>query len=180
MFIILKFINDKLCDVLNVVYGQHISLAYTWTTDYLSTEIKGFSLIPANKYEQDIKYIVEISDDMSHKLVKRYKKLNPGYVYNSYSKKNIELYTIKIICFSGNNDIMCKESILYNDLNKEINTKILRSMDKESLYQLFIQIQNIIISKKQFNYTEYNTILSENLKTFRKQFYSSIVKRIKR
>jgi len=92
MFIILKFINDKLCDVLNVVYGQHISLAYTWTTDYLSTEIKGFSLIPANKYEQDIKYIVEISDDMSHKLVKRYKKLNPGYVYNSYSKKNIELY----------------------------------------------------------------------------------------
>lgn len=170
---------DEIKEVLNVVYGDDINLAYTWVTDNLSNEIKSYCNTPPNKGEHGIKYIVEFDNDECYKLVKRFEKLKSGYVYNTYSKKDILLYKISIIKFSGETENIQK-SILYNNLNNEINNRVIRSLDKESMYQVFNKVQNVITSKSNWNYTEYNNILTEILKTFRKDFYSSIAKRAKK
>lgn len=180
MFTILKITNISDLDILNVVYGNDISLAYSWITDTLSNEIKSLSLIPPNTDELDINYIVEFDNDSSYTLIKRYKKVKPGYLFNSYSTKNLELYKIKILKFSNINLQNCKQSILYNNLNNEINNRVLNSLDKESLFQIFTLVQNIITSKESWNYTEYNSILSDVLHSFKREFYSSIAKRARR
>jgi hypothetical protein len=179
MYIILKIIKDEVKEVLNIVYGDDINLAYTWVTDTLSNEIKEYTNTKKED-EHDIKYIVEFDNNVTYILKKIYKRLREGYVYNSYSKKEIELYKIRIIKFTGESTMLCTKSILYNNLNTEINNRVIYSLDKESMYQIFRKVQNVITTKSSWNYTEYNTILTEVLKTFKKDFYSSIAKRAKK
>ena len=125
--------------------------------------------------------IYEIDDDsQSFKLIKRTKAIKKGYVYNSSEKVVKIIYSIKIVECNSNKIIFLENSDHFNNINREINNRVLKNLDKESLYQVLQKIQIGICTKKQWNSTEYNSLISEIIKTFKKDMYSSIAKKMKR
>lgn len=183
MHIILKKIQEKI-DVLNIFYGDDTILINNWIKEYINDDIETFKLEPLNKDVRSISY--EITENQTNfELIRHIKKINKGYVYNSSERLTENVYTINLLEYSGVNTFniqKCnlKENTKWADINNEINNRVLKQLDKESLYQILNKIQASIKVKSNWNYTEYTSLVSEILKIFKKDLYSSIAKRLKR
>jgi len=183
MHIILKKIQEKI-DVLNIFYGDDTILINNWIKEYINDDIETFKLEPLNKDVRSISY--EITENQTNfELIRHIKKINKGYVYNSSERLTENVYTINLLEYSGANTFniqKCnlKENTKWADINDEINNRVLKQLDKESLYQILNKIQASIKVKSNWNYTEYTSLVSEILKIFKKDLYSSIAKRLKR
>ena len=53
-------------------------------------------------------------------------------------------------------------------------------MDKDSLYQVFIELDKNMKLKQNWTSNDFINILNELLKNFRKQLYSSVAKKLRR
>lgn len=183
MFIVLKKDNEK-DEVLNIFYGQyeHMTSIRSWIKEYIEDDIKTRKQNISDQEKKQFKEIIyEIDDDsQSFKLIKRTKAIKKGYVYNSSEKVVKIIYSIKIVECNSNKIIFLENSDHFNNINREINNRVLKNLDKESLYQVLQKIQIGICTKKQWNSTEYNSLISEIIKTFKKDMYSSIAKKMKR
>jgi hypothetical protein len=183
MFIVLKKDNEK-DEVLNIFYGQdeHMTSIRSWIKEYIEEDIKTRKQNISDQEKKQFKEIIyEIDDDsQSFKLIKRTKAIKKGYVYNSSEKVVKIIYSIKIVECNSNKIIFLENSDHFNNINREINNRVLKNLDKESLYQVLQKIQIGICTKKQWNSTEYNSLISEIIKTFKKDMYSSIAKKMKR
>lgn len=183
MFIVLKKDNEK-DEVLNIFYGQdeHMTSIRSWIKEYIEDDIKTIKQNISDQEKKQFKEIIyEIDDDsQSFKLIKRTKAIKKGYVYNSSEKVVKTIYSIKIVECNSNKIIFLENSDHFNNINREINNRVLKNLDKESLYQVLQKIQIGICTKKQWNSTEYNSLISEIIKTFKKDMYSSIAKKMKR
>ena len=114
----------------------------------------------------------EITENQTNfELIRHIKKINKGYVYNSSERLTENVYTINLLEYSGANTFniqKCnlKENTKWADINNEINNRVLKQLDKESLYQILNKIQASIKVKSNWNYTEYTSLVSEILKIF--------------
>ena len=72
------------------------------------------------------------------------------------------------------------ENEKWSDINNEINNRVLKRLDKNSLYQIIIELESKIRTKSTWNRTEYVGLVSEIIKNFKKSLYSTIAKRMKR
>jgi hypothetical protein len=180
MYIILKqstFENDE---VLNVFYCDDLTLIRNWVKDTIEDDIVSYRYAPNEKH---IKYVTyELNDgDKNFQLLKKYKRIHPGYVYNSSELITEVFYTITILEFDSNKPVRNLESSeMWRNINSEVNNRVLKQLDKESLFQVFCTIQEKIGKKRDWNRTEFIGVLSETLRNFRKELYSSIAKRLKR
>jgi hypothetical protein len=183
MFIVLKKDEDGTEQVLNIFYGedQHLISISSWIKEYIKEdiEVKRNETSEENRKYKEINY--EIVDEKSFfKLIKKTKAIKKGYIYNSSERVSRDLYSIRILECNSNKIIFLENSDHFNNINKEINNRVLKTLDKESLYQVLQKIQIGIYTKKQWNSSEYNGLVSETLKTFKKDMYSSIAKKMKR
>jgi hypothetical protein len=183
MFVILKKTIEK-DEILNIFYGQDelLKSIREWIKEYIEQDIKNRKL---NETPEEIKkfkeIIYEINDGHhSFELIKKTKATKKGYIYNVSERVANVLYSINILECNSNKIIFLENSEHFNNINKEINNRVLKNLDKESLFQVLQKIQSGIYTKKQWNSTEYTGLVSETIKTFKKDMYSSIAKKMKR
>jgi hypothetical protein len=69
---------------------------------------------------------------------------------------------------------------MWKNINQEVNNRVLKQLDKDTLLQVLYKIQQRIETKPNWNKTEFTGLISETLKNFRKELYSSVAKRMKR
>lgn len=182
MYIILRCQENCSDEVLNIIYGENQLIATDWIRHCLLSELDSLSLCPALPDTKSVSYqIVEGGQD-SFKLVRHFKKIHRGYVYNSSEKLSDTVCIIKYIKFNENNTLTLDSSItpLWNDINNEINTRVIQCCDHHSLRQVFNTILHKVGSKKNWTNTEYTSLVSDTLNTFHKELYSSIAKKMKR
>uniref|UniRef100_A0A6C0H800 Uncharacterized protein n=1 Tax=viral metagenome TaxID=1070528 RepID=A0A6C0H800_9ZZZZ len=168
--------------VVNIIHSTDTSIVKSWISEYLHSEMESQSMCPALP---DIKYnAYTIEDDETSgvsRLVKRYKQVHRGYVYNSYERKESTVCAVRFLKFDGNNinfDNVGKG--LWNDLDVEINYRVIRQMDKDSLLQVFKGIQQRLSTKNNWTTSEFTALMSDTLKSFRKELFSNITKRMRR
>lgn len=183
MFVILKKTIEK-DEILNIFYGQDelLKSIREWIKEYIEEDIKNRKLNQTPEEIRKFKEIIyEINDGhQSFELIKKTKATKKGYIYNVSEKVANVLYSINILECNSNKIIFLENSEHFNNINKEINNRVLKHLDKESLFQVLQKIQTGIYTKKQWNSTEYTGLVSETIKTFKKDMYSSIAKKMKR
>jgi hypothetical protein len=183
MYIIIKTIENK-DQVLNILYGTDSTPVSAWVLEYLEQQVQSLKMTP---YQENIKYIsysVKNIDGFNFELLKSYKKVNKGYVYNSSEKITEILQKIKILEYNENH-VDSLHSVqfgtdMWSNLNEEINNRVLKQLDKESFYQIFQKIQNSIKRKRTWTNIEFTALVIDVVKDFKKELYSSIAKRMKR
>lgn len=188
MYIILKQSsregeNDK---ILNMFYCSNQTIIRNWIKDYIRNDI---ITRKENDKCQDVTY--EINDaETNFQLIKLYKKISKGYIYNSTAKLSEIIYKISILEFYNNLKTFTEDfdkgqgTALNNekwaDINNEINNRVLKQLDQNSLYQIIMEIESKIRTKSTWNRTEYVGLVSETIQKFKKSLYSTIAKRMKR
>jgi nucleoid DNA-binding protein len=183
MHIILRS-DKKEQRVINIIYGDNIYITKAWILEYLNDEKESLSMCPNL---EDIKYSTYKIEEHAYniwKLNKIYKKINKGYIYNTSEKLQEDVFTIQMLEFNENTESQSLANIQINntwrDLNNEINNRVLKQLDKESLYQVITKIQEKVQVKSVWNRNEYTALISETIKDFKKELYSNIVKKLKR
>jgi hypothetical protein len=180
MYIILQTFPSDIDEVLNVFYCEDITIVRNWVRQYIETEIKSLEFCPGTQGLKNITY--ELNDaDKNIELIKKYKRVSKGYIYNSSERIVDIIYSISILEFDSNK---CVTGLIssnnWDNFNTEINKRVLRQLDKESLFQVFMKLQQRIDTKTHWNKTEYTGLVTETVKNFKKQLYSSITKKMKR
>jgi hypothetical protein len=171
MYIIFR--DDEIC---NVIYGNELD-TINWITEYITNQIKIFT---NEKLSDDIKNVsYSVTDDKNvYTLSKTVKSTSRGYVYNSTKKKTIKIFEIKYLSFDY---IISDESNVFSDdINSEINKRVLKNLDRDALFQIFCILQKIIKDSRIISFTHYNKVLTDLLRTFKKEQYTSIVKKLNR
>ncbi|NDC95278.1 hypothetical protein EB118_12540 [bacterium] len=174
MHIVLKKVENTIT-VCNVFYGHNLSVVQNWVNDYLVEYSNGLKTTPVQKYEKEVEYYV--TDNC---VYKRYKTLNKGYVYNNYTTHKDNLLSLTILPFDGHIDFVPENNSLLSNINEEINNRVLKQLDKESLLQILQKVNKLTKSKAKFTSTEYTGIIMEVIRDFKKELYSSIAKKLKR
>jgi nucleoid DNA-binding protein len=182
MHIILRT-DKKEQRVINIIYGDNMYITKAWILEYLNNEMESLNMCPnQDKYISYISYKSEQPTPNTWDFIKLYKKTNKGYIYNTSEKLQEQLFTLHIMEYTedkeNNTDI--KVNNTWRDLNNEINNRVLKQLDKESLYQVMISIQEQIKIKSVWSRNEYTALISETIKDFKKELYSNIVKKLKR
>lgn len=174
MYIILKQSSTDKDEILNIFYCQDETLIRNWIRNYIESDIKD---------DQDTKdTLYEINDaETNFQLIKKFKQINRGYIYNSSEKIAQVVYKISILEFNADlSRETLKENNKWADINNEINNRVLKRLDKNSLYQIITQLESKISTKSSWNRTEYVGLFSETIQNFKKNLYSSIAKRMRR
>jgi Mg/Co/Ni transporter MgtE len=173
MFIILKndFVNKKK-SIENIIYGndsdKHVN---NYLNEYLN------DLSDDNKDESIVYFI----DENAIKMKKTIN--NKGYLYNStkFEITNvIELESIEYNPRFVDTTPKIDNKTLWENLNTEINNRVLKSMDKDSLYQIYVSLDNNLRLKHKWTRNDFINILNELLKNFKKELYSSVTKKLNR
>lgn len=180
MYIILKTSPSDNDEIINIFYCNDLTIVRNWVRQYIETDIKSLEFCPRTEDLRNITY--ELNDaDKNIQLIKKYKRISKGYIYNSCERIVDIIYSISILEFDSDKcvtGLSCSNQ--FQNVNNEINRRILRQLDKDSLFKVFMKIQERIHTKQTWNKTEYTCLVSETIKNFKKQLYTSISKKMKR
>ena len=69
---------------------------------------------------------------------------------------------------------------LWNGINSEITHRVMRQVDQDSLYRINLNFEAAIKTKDNWNSTELIMMRNEITKNYKKELYSSIVKKMKK
>ena len=180
MFIILKndLINNKK-SIVNILYGNESDsdvCVKRYLNEYLE-DLNDSNKDDSNK-DDSIVYFIDDNFIKSKKTIN-----NKGYIYNTVKfdfKTVIEIESIEYNPILLETTKKKDNKVLWENLNTEINHRVLKNMDKESLYQTFISLDNNLKLKHKWTRNDFINILNELLKNFRKELYSSVAKKLNR
>ncbi len=191
MFIVIRQ-DGREQRVLNVLYGEHDVVVKQWVSQYLLAEMESLLMCPNLPDTKQVSYVIEDVDDVS-RLIKNYKKVNRGYVYNSSEKLSEEVFSVKVLQYDGLAQVCESVSQLYTNIaqeylspawitafNAEVNKRVIKQLDAAALRQVFRGIDEKMSTKEAWNRTEYTSMVSEVLINFKKELYSGIAKKLKR
>jgi hypothetical protein len=180
MFIIYKQTPSQADEIIRMFYCNDLTVVRQWVKDYINQDITSYTYSPN---EENIKYVTyELNDaENNFQLLKKYKRIYKGYVYNSSERITDIVYKISILEFDNTVDQTdLNASNMLNDIQSEINNRVIKQLDKESLVQIITKIQNEINTRQIWNRTEFTGIITDTLKHFKKELYSSVAKRMRR
>ena len=192
MYIVLKTAPSDNDEIVNVFYCEDLTVIRNWVRQYIESDIKSLEYCPVTQGLKNITY--ELNDAGKNiELIKQYKRVSKGYIYNSSERIADVLYSISILEFDSDkcsdkcND-KCNDKCVtglvssnnWENFNTEINKRVLRQLDKQSLFQVVMKLQQRINTKTHWNKTEYTALVTETVKSFKKQLYISITKKMKR
>ena len=188
MYIVLKTAPSDNDEIVNVFYCEDLTVIRNWVRQYIETDIKSLEFCPVTQGLKNITY--ELNDACKNiELIRKYKRVSKGYIYNSSERIVDVIYSISILEFDSDkcND-KCNDKCVtglvssnnWENFNNEINKHVLRQLDKQSLFQVIMKLQQRINTKTHWNKTEYIGLVTETVKNFKKHLYSSITKKMKR
>jgi hypothetical protein len=183
MFIIIKhdLIQSKK-EVVNIIYGDSYE---NWAIEYLTDIISDISNEIQDKHDNpdepgDISYY---SDIQLLSIIKKEYIIEKGYIFNNKKVEETPILKLEVLEYNPRSlDFNKKKSEgkLWENLNSEINHRVLKNMDKDSLYQVFIELDKNMKLKQNWTSNDFINILNELLKNFKKQLYSSVAKKLRR
>ena len=181
MYILIREEGDRK-QVINILFGDDIASVRKWVEDYLLTEVTSYSYMPLQKYTKNVSYSFGCDGGDFFRFIKSYKRISKGYVYNSSDKVEEVMFTIKCLEYQSRNSIthVGSGTLLWTDINAEINNRVLKQLDKDSLFQVVSEVHNRIPLKGTWDNSEYSRMFSEVLKNFKKDSYSTVVRKLKR
>ena len=175
MYVIVKR-EDNTSEIVNMLYNKDSVLP--WINEYIN------DYIVLNLQENIENYNIK-QDERTTFLYKKESIIKKGYFINE--NKTIEklIYSIELLEYNCKNvpefNVKNTPSInLWENINDEINNRVLKNMDKESLYQFIVLLKTNINLKNKWTSNEFTNLTNEYLKSFRKELYSSVAKRMKR
>lgn len=181
--IIKKNLLSNLEEVVNIFYGENDTYIKNWINSYFEQEIEGLRMTP---YEENIKpdsldYFVEIEND-TYYLIKKYKMILKGYIYNSSEKVSQKIFSLRILSYNNIDPLLnsIQNQPLWNDINSEVTHRVMKHIDKDTLYQINMKFEGAIKTKNIWTSTELVMLQNEITKNHKKVLYSSIVKKMKR
>jgi len=170
--------NDE---ILNMFYCSNQTIIRNWIKEFIRNDI--ITRKENDKQINDkINLTYEINDaETNFQLIKLYKKISKGYIYNSSEKLSEIIYKISILEFENLSlSTPALNNEKWSDINNEINNRVLKQLDQNSLYQIIIELESKIRTKSTWNRTEYVGLVSETIQKFKKSLYSTVAKRMKR
>ena len=181
--IIKKDLLSNIEEVVNVFYGENDTYIENWINSYFDQEIDGLKMTPCegNIKPDSLDYFVEIEDNIYY-LVKKYKMILKGYIYNSSEKVSEKLLSIRCLKFNNIDPLLnkVKSQPLWNGINSEVTRRVMQQVDKDTLYQINMKFEGAIKTKETWNSTELVMLQNEITRTHKKELYSSIVKKMKK
>jgi hypothetical protein len=177
MFIIIKhdLIQSKK-EVINIIYGDSYE---NWAIEYLTDIISDIS----NEIQNNPGDISYYSDIQLLSIIKKEYIIEKGYIFNNKKVEETPILKLEVLEYNPRSlDFNKKKSEgkLWENLNSEINHRVLKNMDKDSLYQVFIELDKNMKLKQNWTSNDFINILNELLKNFKKQLYSSVAKKLRR
>ncbi len=187
MYILIKSIPNfpSQEEIHNVFYGDDIKYVREQCINYFNSVIDSEKLAPVQKDVRELEFHIKESEN-GHEftLCKQYKLKIHGYLYNTRSPlitdvlQTIKIYHFEHISISGS--IPSPKPNLQEDITKEINFRVLKNLDKDSVYGILSKLSSLIDTKETWNRREFTNMLSEITKTYKKELYSSIAKKMRK
>lgn len=172
-------------EILNIFHFDNEDYIENWINEYIKQEIKSKEKL-INENKQDISYEIQ-SNFTEFSLIQKQKMINKGYIYNSNTYNYTKLFTININQFTENITETClslQEKLpytkLYNDINEEINKRITKELDQETLLLLQSEYNKKIQTKN--TWTQKELILLQNtiIKKHEIQLFNKISKQLRK
>lgn len=179
MFIISKKIKEPQYttdEIINIIFGYDNKDVEEWILNYINNDITSLKYNPNEKYISNEKYnilekLMENKENLKiYELRKTYNKLVKGYLFNSYESCEELVYTIEIKVYNKNIE---PNSLLWKNINNEINIRLLKKMDKKYLIDIIYNINKKLTEKDIWN-TDELIILQNNM--LQKYFYHNFLK----
>lgn len=154
-----------------------------WINEYIQNKIKELS---KELSKEETSYEIQ-SNFTEFSLIKKEKIINKGYIYNSNSHNYTKLFTINILPFTETITETCvivQEKLpytkLYNDINEEINKRITKELNQETLLLLQSEYNKKIQTKN--TWTQKELILLQNtiIKKHEIQLFNNISKQLRK
>lgn len=159
--------------IVKVLYTKNENIVRSWALQYAKQVIEHLDSTTENVslYGKSNACGVDVS----------YKTTNRGYLYNTTKTKTERLLELSWYEYLNHNiDVQMEDEPLSVGLNEEINNRVLKQLDKESLYQLITRVQQRLKLQEKWNHVEYTNLMSEMVRDFRKELYSNVARRLKR
>lgn len=170
-------------EIINILYGENDIYIENWINTFFNQEIDALKMIPYEKniIPDTLDYFVEIKDNVYY-LIKKWSECSKGYIYNSYEKFERALLSIKCLQYDNIDPLFGKiqSQPFWNGINSEITHRVMRQLDKESLLQLMLKLENGIKSRDTWTSSELIMLQNEMTKSHKKLLYSNIVKKTKK
>lgn len=183
MFIVIKTQNDN--QKILKIHLENLDVLQKWVDDYIETQIESYTMCPQIQNTKYMSFKITKNEDLSEIiLTKYYKKIYPGYVYNSSEWTTENILKLQIV--------ECEDSLLIDEsekskksdfwfkYNNEINSSVLKQLDRESMYNVFSHLTELVNQKPKSFQEEYINMLSSSLRLIKKELYNITIKRIKR
>jgi len=170
-------------DVLNIFYGENDKYIENWINAYFEQEIEGLKMTPCEGHMKpdSLDFFVEIENNIYY-LVKKYKVILKGYIYNSSEKISEKLFSIRCLSYDNIDPLLnnIQNQPFWNGINSEVTHRVMKQVDKDTLYQINMKFESAIKTKETWSSTELVMLQNEITKTHKKELYSSIVKKMKK
>lgn len=175
---------SKSQSILNIFHVDDEDYIEKWINEYIKQEIN--NLYPSQEIKNDISYDIE-SNFTEFSLIQKTKIINKGYIYNSNAFSYTKLFTININNFTETLTDTCislQKNIpytkLYNDINEEINKRIIKNLSKETLCLLLLDYNKKIQTKNEWTQKELILIQNSLIKKYEIQLFNTISKQLRK
>ena len=175
---------SKSQSILNVFHIDDDDYIEKWINEYIKQEIN--NLDPSQEIKNDISYDIE-SNFTEFSLIQKTKIINKGYIYNSNAFSYTKLFTININNFTEtltDTCVLLQKNLpytkLYNDINEEINKRIIKDLSKETLCLLLLDYNKKIQTKNAWTQKELILIQNTLIKKYEIQLFNTISKQLRK
>jgi len=190
MYIISLFENISLpiCveeKVINIIYGEDRDYVEEWINIYCMNEINSLIMCPLLYNTFCINYNIENENNL-FRIIKKYKQLKEGYIYNSYKNVSEIVCSIKYTYFDEKSDeqininVFDKLKNVDNSIQKETCHRIMKSLNKDELFEMIINFENALTTKNIWNNKELQLLQIETIKNYRKTMYNNTFRKVKK
>lgn len=170
--------------ILNIIYGDNENYIKKWIEIYFD------NIIEKKEKVDNEEFFVEIENGIYY-LVKKRLVIIKGYLFNTSEQITEKLFSIRYLKFDetkekqllktlSNNIKLNELSGLYPEIQCDINHKVLEGIDRESLYDIYCAFEGAIRTKETWNTTELVILQNKVTRDFKKDLYSTIVKKSKK
>ena len=173
--------------ILNIFHIDDDDYIENWINEYIKQEIKK-EIKKEDKKENicEISYEIE-SNFTEFSLIQKDKIINKGYIYNNNTLNYKKLFTININNYTESLTDTCiilqknlPYTKLYNDINEEINKRIIKQLSKDTLCLLLLEYNKKMQIKN--TWTQKELILLQNtiIKKYEIQLFNTISKQLRK
>lgn len=170
--------------VLNIIYGDNEDYIKKWISLYFDNIIEKKEKVDSEEF------FVEIENGIYY-LVKKTMVIVKGYIFNTPRQITEKLFSVRYLKFDEKKETVLLKTLsdniklnelggLYPEISNETNHKVLEGIDKTSLYEIYCAFEGAIRTKETWNTMELVILQNKVTREFKKDLYSTIVKKAKK